>query len=308
MRLSFSLNGEKIPWSDPAVQSLEEAVFYAIVYADIYDYPLTLLEITRYLVGQSASRDRVAGALGVLQQAGYIRRQKDYFMLAERTGLAARRLRRAEVAETMWPRALAYGRAIARMPFVRMVAITGALPSGNVELGDDIDYLMITEPGRLWLTRLLIIQLVVKPAARHGDEVCPNYFLSERALTLQERDLFHAYELAQMVPIYGLPWYQRLRKANAWADQFLPNAVEPPRVELVSEVKRRALPEALLSTRPVAWLERKEMARMQTKLTREASTEVEVTPDRCKGHVGGHGHLAGEAFAARIRYLVNGNG
>jgi hypothetical protein len=105
-----------------------------------------------------------------------------------------------------------------------MVALTGSLAVRNVDSDADYDYFVVTAHGRVWLARLLMVQNVVKPAARRGDEVCPNYILAENALELPSRDLYHAHELAQMIPLYGLPVYQRLLQANRWLEKFLPNA------------------------------------------------------------------------------------
>src|SRR5205085_8843103 len=116
---------------------------------------------------------------------------------------------RASVATDYWHRAIHYGHIMGGLPFVRMVAVTGALAMDNIADGD-VDYLVVTEPGRLWLCRALIVGLV-RVAALRGTELCPNYFLSERALVLHERNLFIAHEVAQMVPVAGLETYQRMR-------------------------------------------------------------------------------------------------
>jgi hypothetical protein len=301
------LESTVVPWTTPDVRSLEHAILYAVAYADIYRYPLTVDEIARYLVGIKASEDEVDTALGALTNGqGPLLRRDKYVMLRSEEDLVALRHRRERTARRMWPRAIAYGEAIARLPFVRMVAVTGALTMGNVEPGDDIDYFIVTEPGRVWLARFLVVQMVVKPADRQGVEVCPNYLIASDALALEERDLFHAHELVQMIPIYGMATYRALRAANKWALRFLPNAADPPRIEQVlgqseSHSLGRGLTETVLRTPPGTWLDRREMARMQQKLTSEnGGSEVEVAPDRCKGHIGSHGHKALEAFAARV--------
>ena len=307
-----SFEAERVPWIDPDVHSLERAIAFAIAYADVYDYPLKPAEITRYLVGVEASRAEVDAALRSLSAPeGPLACKDGYVTLTGRESLVALRQRRADIAAEMWPRALRYGREIARIPFVRMVAVTGALTMGNVESDDDIDYFMITEPGRLWLSRFFIIQMVVKPAAREGDEVCPNYLVSTRAMTLFTHDLYHAHELAQMVPLHGWGVYRRFREANRWVARFLPNATDPPDIKGVTSQHsetapdRRRLPERVLRTPPGGWLDRREMKRMREKLAAEnGHGEVEVSPDRCKGHIGAHGHRAFEAFVTRSRQVV----
>jgi len=296
-----------VPWRDPDVRSLERAILYAVAYADIYHYPLTVEEIARYLVGVEATVDEVEIALDpLIRKEGLLLGREGYVMLRGADDLVALRHRRMRIARQMWPRALSYGRAIARLPFVRMVAVTGALTMGNVESDDDIDYFIVTEPGRVWLARFLIVQMIVRPADREGFEVCPNYLVSSDALVLEERDLFHAHELVQMIPIYGLETYRMLRAANGWALQFLPNATDAPRIEHAREYPElssapRKLSERLLRTPPGTWIDRREMARMRAKLRHEkGGSEVEITADRCKGHIGSHGHKAFEAFVARI--------
>ena len=149
------------------------------------------------------------------------------YFLRGREALLGVRGERARVSARLWRRARRYGRLVGRMPFVRMVAVTGALAMDNVADGD-IDYLVITEPGRLWLCRALVVGLVRTAAMRRVD-LCPNYFLSEEAMALSERNLFTAHEVAQMVPLSGVETYQRLRSLNRWTDTYLPNAAGHPR-------------------------------------------------------------------------------
>ena len=288
-------------WASPAVSSLDEAIFYTLAYADVFSYPLTLAEVHRYLIGMRSTLEAVADALGGFPDCAV---GGGYYALPGHTSLTGLRQRRERIAATMWPRALAYARAISRLPFARMVALTGGLSMGNVEPNDDIDLLVVTTSGRVWVTRLFIIQIVVKAAARYGDEVCPNFLLAEDALALQERTLYHAHEVAQMVPLYGSAVYQRLRAANRWVDLFLPNAQGPPQRNFAShdgEWRYRSLFEVPLRSPLGTWLDRWEMTRMSRKLSASVGTEeLSLSPEQCKGHTGSHGHMTLDAFASRL--------
>jgi hypothetical protein len=237
--------------------------------------------------------------------------RENYFTLPGREAIVETRLFRAEVASRMWPRAVRYGRAIASLPFVRMVAVTGALAMDNAEPDTDVDYLIVTEPGRLWLCRAMVIALVVKPAARQGDVLCPNYLLSQRALILHERNLFTAHELLQMTPIAGMAVYRQMRRVNSWTARFLPNAHDPPRsVNPEPPARRpiRALAEAVLWSPVGAWLEQWEMDRKVHKFSQQGDAQAEVafSADWCKGHFDSHGRFILEAFACRLREVEEG--
>jgi hypothetical protein len=133
---------------------------------------------------------------------------------------------------------------------------------------------------------------VVRFGAIRGLEICPNYFLSERALEFDDRNLYTAHEVAQMVPISGLETYQRLRELNPWVRDFLPNADGPPRRIDVAPHARllRRIAETALRTRIGTRLEEWEMRRKIRKLSSgAANSETAYSPDWCKGHVDGHG-------------------
>jgi hypothetical protein len=191
-----------------------------LVYADVFDYALTSSEIHRYLIGTGAAAQDIQETLnGNRLVPHFIERHGEFYTLPGRSVAVAVRQRRQAIANRLWPHALRYGRLIARLPFVRMVAVTGALAVDNVEPEADIDLLVVTQPGRLWLCRALVIA-VVKLARRRGDVICPNYFLSERVLELAERNLFTAHEFAQMVPLAGQPVYHHMRALNRWVEDF----------------------------------------------------------------------------------------
>jgi hypothetical protein len=281
------------------------AMVQAVAYADVFDFPLTVAEVHRFMVGVRADARAVERALGDARSLpAPLARAGAYVTLEGREAIVERRRECDALAAAMWPKARRYGRLIARLPFVRMVAVTGALAVDNVQRGADIDYLVVTEPGRLWLCRALIIALV-RAAALADDVVCPNYLLSTRALELQERSLYTAHELVQMVPLAGAPVYEAMRRLNGWSEQFLPNAAPPaPAPDLPPGPLRRAA-EGLLRTRAAGLVERGEMSRKVRKFTAQhgAGAETAFCADWCKGHFGGHGQRTLDAFAERLRAL-----
>jgi len=164
---------------------LDDAILRAIVYADVFDYPLTSGEIHHYLIGHPASasaiEERLARAGGLRERLGSI---SPFWFLPGREDLVSVRQEREAFARRLWPAACRYSQWIAAVPFVRMVALTGSLAMNNVSSPhDDIDLLIVTQHSRVWLARGLIA-LLVHLARRRGAYLCPNYILSERSLEL----------------------------------------------------------------------------------------------------------------------------
>jgi hypothetical protein len=208
----------------------------------------------------------------------------------------------------MWPEAARYAQAMARLPFVRLVALTGALTMDNVDPDDDFDFLIVTETGRLWLTRAMVIGIIVRPASRQGNEVCPNYLLAEHALMFPERNLYVAHELSQMIPLAGLALYQKIRETNVWTRRFLPNAAGPPRrVDMSAAARswRRSLLEVALRTPVGGNLERWERTRKVRRFQRmnKGQPSASFDVDRCKGHFDSNEQRILKAFDKRLSTL-----
>lgn len=296
--------------------SVEDAILKTLAYVDVFDYPLTAAEIHRYLARVAAA---AATVNDILANGRLVPRRLSlrdgYFMLPGREEIVTTRRRREQIAQRLWPEAVRYGRIMAGLPFVRMVAVTGSLAVNNADAGADIDYLLVTGNDRLWICRAMTI-LVVRAAARRNVSLCPNYFLSERALVFDERNLYTAHELAQMVPISGLDVYRKIRALNRWTAEWLPNAMQPPTgPDIVHSPSSQpdgrltGLAELLLRSRIGASLERWEMRRKIEKFGKTMSggykerAEAAFSADWCKGHFESHAQRVLTAYAERVRTL-----
>lgn len=306
MRVDGIVQEEDVP--------LQQAILQTLIYADLFDYPLTPNEVVRYL-GMPAEPTAILEQLEASTASGLVVRHNGYVALAGRDSLFDLRTHREQVAERMWPAARRYVSWLAHVPFVRMVAVTGTLAVNNVEARDDIDVFIVTAPGRLWLCRALVI-LLVRLAALAGDELCPNYFLSERELIFPDHTIFGAREVVQMVPLYGADVYWQIRQLNGWVEGFLPQASEIPNpchhrdakgetfVTLgpVGRGAKQAV-EALLSGGLGARLDRLEMERKVRKFNAMAQTRggsVAFTADVCKGHFDRHDRRILREFKAEL--------
>ena len=279
------------------------AVFQTLAYADIFDYPLTASEVYRFLPLRRVSRQEV---VRILQDETYFTQLDGYFTVRGREQIVEIRKRREEVAARMWRKARRYGRIIASLPFVRMVAVTGSLAMNNTDEGRDVDYMIVTAPGRLWTCRALSL-LVARFAKLEGVSLCPNYLVTTHVLEFNERSLYVAHELSQMIPLSGMDVYHEMLRRNEWMADYLPNALrEPETPEGGEQVKKysvlQKILEILFQLPFTNRFEKWEMTRKIKRLTHEQSASLEsyFSADVCKGHIDRHGENIVTALAARV--------
>jgi hypothetical protein len=292
--------------------SLDVAILRTVAYADLFDYPLTVAEVHRYLVGTAAPLSAVHDALEDDRLSKHrLAHSRGYVSLYGRTNLVERRLYREAVSARMWRKGMRYGRAISSLPYVRLVAVTGTLAVNNMEPGQDIDYLIVTTPHRVWLARLFVLAFV-RLGRLEKLTICPNYVLSSSVLSQFEPSLFTAHELAQMVPLFGLDTYQELLQVNDWARSYLPNAfVALPdrftrRVSPLFPVLKRGAERMLTGRLGDLWEERErglKIARLSQEAQECRTNAASFTPECCKGHMGDHGTRISDAYKQRLRQV-----
>lgn len=214
---------------------LSAAVLKTLAYADLFDFPLTLEEVHRFLVfPHPASLVSVKRALILLVAQKKIVTRQQLFFLPGHFSLAARRLGRQACSWRKLKEAARHLNWLRFLPGVKLVLLTGALANENATPEDDFDWLVVASANRLWTTRFsLVFWLELLGRRRRPqesaapDKVCLNLFLTEKSLCLppSKRNLFTAHELLRARPL----WQQKNRYhqflfANRWAASFLANA------------------------------------------------------------------------------------
>jgi hypothetical protein len=286
------------------VSDLKQGLLYTVAYADLFDYPLRLEEIHRYLT-YPASMEALSDLLSECESA--VQEVGGYYVIRGREEIIPLRARREAVSLSLWKMTVRYGHIIAALPFVRMVAVTGSLALNNAGEEGDIDLMIVTAPGFLWTCRALTL-LVARLARLEGAALCPNYLVSEESLLISERSHYVARELVQMIPFSGIEVYERIRRLNAWTREYLPNAAGAPTLPVRISTSRapqriQRILEAILRRLPLSLVERFEMQRKIRRLRREqaGSPEAYFSADVCKGHLDQHGGRIESELARRLR-------
>lgn len=283
------------------ISPLEHAILATLAYSDIFDHPLTLDELHRYLI-VFASRDQISEcAISMIESAC----KDGYYFLGDRPEIVDIRKRREANSRKAFDRAMFYGRILGRLPFIRMVALTGSLAMLNLSKNRDMDYMLVTRPGRVWTARAFAL-LLGRLARLFGDVICPNVIVSENALEWNANNLYAAREFAQMIPISGLDVFNRLRLANLWVKDILPNFDLDSGSELSKEKMQPSASQKLIEFLLVgklgdifeAWEMNRKIARF--KKQKGYGLETNFTADICQGNFDHHGSWAMMAYEERL--------
>ncbi|MDP3733413.1 MAG: hypothetical protein Q8Q91_02615 [Candidatus Daviesbacteria bacterium] len=203
---------------------MEKAILKTLVYADIFDYPLKINEIHKWLIGKKATLRQIEKAL-----KGY----QEYYFLGKRDSLVSQRLRKKKQSAIYLRKAKILSQVLKIIPWIKLVGISGGLALNNAGKSDDIDLFIITGKNRLWMSRLLILGLLSLAGQRRkkmdskrkiAGKLCVNILLEEDKLEQSNKDIFIAHEVLQMRVLWqrdGI--YSKYLSDNSWAFKFLPN-------------------------------------------------------------------------------------
>ena len=93
------------------------------------------------------------------------------------------------------------------LPGVQAIFLSGSLATGNATPHSDIDIFIIAKSGQIWTARFFIF-IVLKISNQlakphhHDRMICPNHFIAEDSLEIQEQDAYAAHLFSQNIPLY----------------------------------------------------------------------------------------------------------
>lgn len=215
---------------------LQRNIFRTLVYADVFDYPLTFFEVQKFLIGDTqVTLEIVQRELKIIVDSKQICTNEGFYFLKGREELVALRQKRENWSGEKLEIAKKTVEKLKFIPWIKMIGVTGALAMMNAKEEDDIDLMVITSADHLWLTRLLIFLLCPilgikrrKPKDRMvKNKICFNLFLEEGHLELLQRNLFLAHEVCQVKPLVNKNrTYEKFLWGNRWVEKFLPSGIK----------------------------------------------------------------------------------
>lgn len=213
--------------TSPQMILLGEKEISSLIYHDIFDYPLTPLELIRWTTGKEVKFNNLENSK--------ISTKNGFLFLNEKEGSTLKRLMRKRISKRKFEKAKKAAKILSLLPTVKMIAVTGALAMNNANEESDIDFLTITKNGSLWTTRLLAMALLKVfgiPRRKYGekstkDKLCLNIWLDENDLTWRKenRNIYTSHEISQIIPLVNKDQiYEKFLSKNNWITDYWPNA------------------------------------------------------------------------------------
>jgi hypothetical protein len=205
----------------------------ALSYFDVFEHPLNLKELQNLSSETKGNSTSVEASLEQLVQEQLCYRQGEYYSLREDISTLLEKRKQKEVqAASYFKKLPAYASIIRYFPFVRGIAISGSLSKGVMHQKGDIDYFIITHPGRLWICRSLLILFKKIFLLNSRKYFCVNYFVDEDNLKIIDKNIFTAVEVSFLAPVYNAPLFDRLKKENTWTQAYFPHFEHPIKLSL----------------------------------------------------------------------------
>ncbi len=260
------------------IPDLDMVSIAALIYHNLFDYPLTEVELIKWAVGSKVK---------VIDKSLLSTYKGGYFFLKGREGLILKRVMRKRSSLRKMRIAKKAAKVLALIPAVKLVAISGSLAMENAREDADIDLLIISQEGLLWTTRIisyLLLKLTGFSLRRAGnreekDRLCLNIWLDELDLSWNKgaRNIYTAHEIAQIVPLVNKnKTYEKFLWANRWIKNYWPNAA---RVQDFGESKKSSIHSFL----PLGPFESLAYKRQLAYMRKKISNEI-ITPTRALFH------------------------
>ena len=180
----------------------ELAIARSVLYASLFEYPLTLAQLRQTLIESSQTPTEI---LASYERSASLRSLVDYedgyFFPAGRRDLLGERRVRERRSRAFLLRHRTLLTVIGALPFVRLVALSGSIAHLNLEGSGDLDLFIVTKGRHVWSVMVAVI--ILAKLLRRRQTLCANFVLADTALALTQQNLFTASQVIHLKPLVG---------------------------------------------------------------------------------------------------------
>jgi hypothetical protein len=201
----------------------ELAIARSVIYASLFDYPVTLDQLHRTLLESDQSAAEILAVYDGSQILQDIIDYRDgFFFPAGRGDLVAERKQREARSHAFLRRHERMLRLLCAIPYTRLVALSGSVAHLNLEPNGDLDLFVITKGQRVWTVTVAV--LLLAKLLQRRRVVCANFVVADSHLALEQQDLFTANQVIHLRPLVGAEILEAFTAANPFVKRTYPNA------------------------------------------------------------------------------------
>lgn len=209
----------------------EQQVLAEVSYHDLFDRPLTLLELSRL-----TSLSQLNTTCENLMRQGKLENSVGFYCLPGRTNIVETRMKRYAISDSKLRAAWKKITWLAAMPGVEALFLCNTMATLNATKQSDIDFFIVARPGRIFSARFWTVLFArffgtrpdahdhtdraVESATHNANALCLSFFVSNDAINIQRfsistRDVYLRHWSKEIVPLYDpRNVYERFRRQN----------------------------------------------------------------------------------------------
>lgn len=204
---------------------INEAILMCLCYFDVFQYPMKREQIKFFLPYVLPDETDMEHRLRSGPLAKLVSSKEGYFFLNGRDpDIVKERHQQEQFAKKRWRIARFMAGIIKMFPYVRAVFVSGNLSKNLSRRDSDIDFFILTSPGKLWIARFLLTAFKKIFLLNKRTFFCINYFRSTDYLKFDDaQSFFTAVELLTLKPVYNGCYYEKILLENGWINPIFPN-------------------------------------------------------------------------------------
>ena len=212
----------RLPRTVESLNADELAIARSVLYAALFDYPLTLAQLRQTLIESVQTPSQILTTYDRSQALQTVIDYRDGFLFPRgRYDLVGERRRREARSRAFLRHHRVLLALVCALPYVRMVALSGSIAHLNLEGNGDLDLFIVTRGRRVWSTTVLIV--ILAKLLRRRRSLCANFVIADSKLELRQDDLFTASQIVHLKPLVGRDVFLRFVEANPFVRSFYPN-------------------------------------------------------------------------------------
>lgn len=211
-------------------KACDRSIKRTLAYSAVFQYPMSEYQLYTFLITKNNyDHDFFITSLRRLVKKKHVKAKDGKYYLPGVRPVSWKL--RYKYSQDLIDEAQASIRLLAFIPWIKMVAVTGAVASHNAVKDDDVDVLIVTEKNRLWISRFFVffILKVIGKYAQRGEnnrKLCCNLFTDESGMKWgkHKQNVYVAREMLSIQPLFDKDdTYFKFVQTNSWALKYFSN-------------------------------------------------------------------------------------